>query len=485
MHDLVSSVGHWLKKCDARSRWLTIVLIATLPCLNLIVFSWLAAGTMVSRDQWYFMPMVRDYFTGNFHVSSLWETHSQHRTPGYKLLFLLNAHFFGLNMRVDVMLGLATLTVSVLLLMRRFRDTLSTESKAVPLWLGLASFAVAGFNLNQWYDTTYALTALGGYAGVLCFVILWLMLDTRLRHAEGDWEVKSPCLMLVFTLMVFAGGMGPALIASILGVTAIVMLLERKLDKAVLVLLAWLALCAVACELVYWGTGGIHIATPHSQPFTRVLIHNPSSILQYLLLSFASSLIPADAMEKHFRGLGQTLNLLTGVGVFCLYLGCTWIYLRLRMWKTTYLPAFLIAFSTLFILSTLAVRLPATGLEAATAPRYVLYSQLGNMGCLWILFHWFGGDHPRRPLLLNPLSCFAAAFLLYGLGVAALWSYYPSAARDVEEGTQEIVTGDFSRTDWLCPDTRLCRTGRDILIQYRLTPFAETPLAMAAGLKQP
>lgn len=484
MHDLISGTGNRLRKSDARSRWLTIALIAAFPCLNLAIFSWLAADTVVSRDQWYFIPMVRDYFTGNFHLFSLWETHSQHRTPGYKLLFLLNADFFRLNMRVEVMLGLAALTASVLLLMRRFRDTLPMDFKPANLWLGLTSFAISGFNLNQWYDTTYALTAFGGYAGILCFVVFWLMLDTRLRHVEGGQGVASLCLMLAFTLMVFAGGMGPALIASMLVVVTIVMLLERKPGKAAIVLLAWLTLCASVCELVYWGTSGIHIATPHSQPFSQVLVQNPSSVLQYLLLSSASSIIPADAMEKHFRGLGHTLNLMVGAAVICLYLGCAWIYLRLRMWKASYLPAFLIAFSMLFILSTLAVRLPATGLEAATAPRYVLYSQLGNLACLWILFHWFGSvGHPRPPSLLNPASCFAAAFLLYALGVVALWNYYPSAARNIEEGTQEILTGNFDHPDWLCPDIQLCRTGRGTLAQYQLRPFADRPRTAAGGTK--
>lgn len=481
MHDLISGVENRLRNSDAHNRWLTIALIAALPCLNLAVFSWLAADTVVSRDQWYFISMVRDYLTGNLHLFSFWQTHSQHRTPGYKLLFLLNAGFFGLNMRVEVMLGLAALTASVLLLMRRFRETLPTESRTTASWLGLASLAIFGFNLNQWYDTTYALTAFGGYAGVLCFVTLWLMLDTQLRHIGSSLGIASLCLMLAFTLMVFAGGLGPALIASMLGVVVIVMLLEGKLEKTTLVLLAWLALCASTCELVYWGTGGIHIATPHSQPFSQVLVENPSSVLQYLLLSFASSIIPADAMDKHFHGLGHTLNVIVGAGVICLYLGCAWIYLRLRMWKTSYLPAFLIAFSTAFILSTLAVRLPATGLEAATAPRYVLYSQLGNLGCLWILFQWYGSDrHPRRSSLLDPMSCFTAVFLIYALGVAALWSYYPSAARDVEAGTREILTGDFNHQDWLCPDIQLCRTGRATLVQYRLKPFAT-----ASETKQP
>ncbi len=362
MHGLPHRLEGLLRSGNARHRWLLVLLIAALPCINLLAFIWGTANTTIIEDQWYFMPMIRDYFAGQFHLSSLWVTHSQHRTPGYKLLFLANAALFGLDMRFEIMLGTATLVLAILLLMKRFRDTLPASTPYLTTLLGLTAIAIMGFNLNQWGSLVYALTALAGYTGILCFVWLWLLLDTQLRSGTSLRKAVGLSLALAFTLMSFAAGMGPALIVTLLLVPA-----GDHADRAPgrgrsrSCCSAALALSALICELIYWKTDGIVLRSPHSQPFMTVFMQDPVAVLEYLLLAFASSVIPADAIEKHFHGMGHTLNLLTGTGVMCVYAVCGLIYLRMRMWKASYLPAFLLAFSVLFVLSTLIVRLPSTG----------------------------------------------------------------------------------------------------------------------------
>ena len=121
MHGLPPRLEGLLRSENARDRWLLVLLITALPCINLLAFTWGTANAAIVEDQWHFIPMIRDYFTGQFHLSSLWVTHSPHRTPGYKLLFLANAVFFKLDMRLEALLGIAALTAGVLLLMKRFR----------------------------------------------------------------------------------------------------------------------------------------------------------------------------------------------------------------------------------------------------------------------------------------------------------------------------------------------------------------------------
>ena len=489
MHGLPPRLEGLLRSGNARDRWLLVLLIAALPCLDLLVFTWGAANTMITRDQWHFLPMIRDYFSGQFHAFSLWETHSQHRTPGYKLLFLANAALFGLDMRFEIMLGAATLVLAILLLMKRFRDTLPASAPYLTTLLGLAAIAITGFNLNQWGSLVYALTALAGYAGILCFVWLWLLLDTQLRSGTSAAKVAGLSLALAFTLMSFGAGMGPALIVTLLLVPAGVMLIERRVTKEQVMLLGALALSSLICELIYWRTDGIVLKSPHSQPFMSVFMQDPMATLQYLMLAFASSALPADAIEKHLHGLGHTLNLLTGAGVICIYAVCGLIYLRLRMWKASYLPAFLLAFSALFVLSTLIVRLPSTGLGTSEAPRYALYSQMGLIGCLWILFHWLAsrGDAPARPRrLLTPALCFGMAAIIYCMGLIAIWDFYPHMLNNNVRAVQEVLTGDFSQQqDWVCPNQKLCNEGRATLAQYHLNVFAGQPAAGSDARPQP
>lgn len=481
MYNVFPRIEGLLRSSHASRRWLLVILIAALPCLDLLAFTWGTANTMITRDQWHFMPMIRDYFTGHFQAFSLWETHSQHRTPGYKLLFLINGALFGLNMRLEIMLGVIALTTSVLLLMTRFLKTLPAGASVGIALMGLSAIAVSGFNLNQWADLIYALTALAGYAGVLCFVWLWLMLDTQLRLGTTPQKMAWLCLALVFTLMAFAGGMGPALIVTLLLVPAAIMFIERRVAKEQLTLLGLLLLCSIVCELVYWETPGIKLTSPHAQSFMEVFMQDPAATPEYVVLAFASSVIPADAMDKHFHGLGHVLNLLTGAGVICLYAICTFGYLRLRMWKASYLPGFLMVFSTLFTLSTLIVRLPSNGLGTSEAPRYVLYSQLGYFGCLWILFHWLAASSPSQPIRIGALACFTGVILLYVTGLSTLWGFYPYVVHNNGRMVQEVLTGDFPKPDGICPSPELCKEGQATLAQYHLNVFAAEPSASVEG----
>lgn len=462
-----------LLAADMQSRWRPILLIAALPLANLLVFIWGATNRAIIEDQWYFLPMVQDYFTGQFHLFSLWMTHSQHRTPGYKLLFLLNAIYFKLDMRLETVLGLVALAATLLLLMRRFRNALPRTASPGAALFGLLSITLLACNLNQWANLVYSLTALAGYVSVLCFVAIWLALDTRLRRGGSWYGLLALCLGLAFTLLAFAAGMGPAFIASLIVVPASVLWSEGRLEPAAVRLLAWVSLCAVVCEVLYWCTGGIHLSTPHAPSFLDIGASHPGQVLQFLVLSYAASLVPADAMEKHFPVLGHDLGLLVGFLVICLYAACAYWYLRLKLWKSSYLPAFLMAFSTLFILSTLVTRLPTAGVQGSVAPRYVLYSQLGLIGCLWILYQWRTSDAPPGRLrhFINAASLCGATALLYLLGLAALWTYHPQAVRNNEIAVQEVLKGDFAASDWVCLDRELCVQGRATLARYGLNVF--------------
>lgn len=463
-----------LLAADAQSRLRLIALIVALPLANLLAFTWGAANRAIVEDQWYFLPMIQDYFSGRFHLFSLWVTHSQHRTPGYKLLFLLNAIFFKLDMRLETMLGLVALAAGLLLIMWRFQDSLpETASPGIKL-LGLLSIALVACNLNQWANLVYSLTAFAGYVSVLCFVGIWLALDTHLRRGGGRYSVMLLSLGVAFTLFAFAAGMGPAFIASLIVIPIAIMQVEGHFKPAAIKLLAWLGLCMAACEALYWGTGGIHLSNPHAPSFLGLTATHPAETIEFFVLSYTASLIPIDAMEKHFPMFGRELGLVVGIGVIGLYAGCGYCYWRLKLWRASYVPAFLMAFSTLFILSTLVARLPTAGVQGSEAPRYVLYSQLGLIGCLWILYLWAASDASLGSLrrLAKPAFICGATALLYLVGLVALWSYHPQAVRNKEIAVREVLSGDFGATDWVCLDQALCAEGRATLIRYGLNVFA-------------
>ena len=86
-----------------------------------------------------------------------------------------------------------------------------------------------------------------------------------------------------------------------------------------------------------------------------VLLHDPVAVPEYLVLAFASSVMPAEALEKHLHGPGRMLDLLVGTGVICLYAACAYTYavdLRVHVKALFTRRAFLTGVSGFFILST-------------------------------------------------------------------------------------------------------------------------------------
>src|ERR1051325_11810415 len=56
----------------------------------------------VSRDQWEFLLVLDRFLSGDMDWGQLWQSHSEHVKPGYKLLFLLNGQHLGLDLMLEV-----------------------------------------------------------------------------------------------------------------------------------------------------------------------------------------------------------------------------------------------------------------------------------------------------------------------------------------------------------------------------------------------
>lgn len=451
--------------------WFTVVSIfAFIALLNIVVYSLSAANTIVSRDQWHFLPMVRDFFEGRYDFMTFWGTNSENRLPAYKLFFLIDAVILRLNMRGEIAVGLCALIVVVLLLMSRYRSGFANRSSYAALYLGLLAIAIAGLNLNQWDGLIYSLVSLAGYTGMLCTVLVWLMFDTQVRNGVSLVRTTSVFMFLAFSLLFFSSGTGPALVATLVIVLLVSIIVQWRADRNILILLGCLVLCSIVCELVYWESPGIAVSKPGSNQSLFEFLRHPIEAMQYLLLAFARSVTWVN---------GFYLNMTIGAGILFLYIFSVYTYIRLRMWSVTYMPAFLITYSVLFIFSTLVYRFPTFGVSVAGAPRYVPYSQLGYLGCIWIVFYWLStrvtnvkGRHTHFDLLVHPATFFGLVAVIYCLGLVSVWRIYPYQVHSNREAVRQILDGSFNGRNWYCPSVQLCSDGREILKRYNLNVFA-------------
>ena len=66
--------------------------------IAVILLASYAGKSVVTADQWHFLDVISAYYQHGFSFRDVWASHSQHRTPGYKTLFLLDAIYFRLNL---------------------------------------------------------------------------------------------------------------------------------------------------------------------------------------------------------------------------------------------------------------------------------------------------------------------------------------------------------------------------------------------------
>ena len=454
--------------------WLAVLVV---PLVNVFAYAWLEVTTVVSRDQWRFLPMVQDWYEGHFHWASLWLSHSQHRIPVYKLLFLLNAVLLQLDMRFEVMLGAALLGLAVMLLVKRFLEDVPANVPMQQRLLAAAAFTWLGLSLNQWDSLIYGLGALNGFGHLAAFTVFWLWLDATLRQGASGQTGAGLVALLAFILLCCAGGHGPAFLAAMFAVVAVAWYRSRPDEiKNSSRLLAALALAALAAELVYWFAGPL--APVKGGATLSQALAAPWRVPEYLLMSLASSALPVAGMEHH--GWPRSLSLLLGAVIALVYVWAIAVFTRRRLWSVTYVPAFLMTYSLLVMASVFLVRF-GEGLDTAAAPRYVLDNQLGLLGCFWTLVLWRSGGPQtsgaawQRWVSVPTLS---GAVLLTALAASLLlWRHSGDQRRMVAAAEQQVRAGDFEAQDWICPDVALCRAGAEFMKRERLNVFRDGPEA--------
>lgn len=451
-----------------------LMLLALLPLLNLFVYAWFCATTVISRDQWRLLPMLQDWSEGRFHVVSLWLSHSQHRIPAYKFLFLLDARFLGLDMRAEITLGCLALSLAVLFLLRRFLETAPVSGRERSM--GAAALVLLGLSLNQWSSLIYGLGALNGLGRVAAFVAFWLVLDGNLRQGTSTRAVLGLCTLLVFVLLCWAGGHGPAYLLAT-GLVLLAAYWREHAEPKGAASLPWLAVTALIAEAIYWFAGPLPPVHGSAGSVLHFVLHAPLRVVEYGLLALTSSAMPIEGMEHH--GWPRVLSLLTGAGIGGLYLAALLAFFHGKLWKRSWLPGFLMSYSLLLIASIFAARIGSEGMASATAPRYVLDTQLGLLGCFWSLFLWRTGRPAAAhglPERLTAVPLLFAAVLVLELGDAGLlWAHAGEQRRMAAEAAEQVQAGDFVSQDWLCPDPDLCNTGADYLKQQRLNVFRDRP----------
>lgn len=449
------------------------VLAAAAWFLLVLAYAWRTASDFVSRDQWHFLPVVDHYLSDTLDWHELWQSHSEHVKPGYKLLFILNARYLGLDMRVEIMAGILLLGLATLLLVREMRRP---TSGGAPLPV-LAWFAAAlvMMSFNQWANYGYGLLALGGFGGTLILLGLFFGFSRLLLQGLSPVATAGWVLLLALGIFGFSGARSPAVLGSCLLAAVLAYLLDPSARARVLRYALPLLLLAVACIGIYLSLlqlpPGRHMSLSDE---ARSILGDPLGAIAYVSGILAESMHDLLTAQRstHLQADIWALSLL-GYGM----LGwCLWRYFRAQLWRRSWVPLMLIAYSAAFTLEILIGRYGSgnNAFQGSIVPRYVFDSHLWMVGCAWILgLDWAVAATPLR--LRH--AALALLVLLVTLEVGNLYSVERMAASQAKAATgtleklQAVAAGTLSAEDlpaWACPDPDLCEQGIATLKRYHL-----------------
>lgn len=445
--------------------------------IAVILLAGYAGRSVITADQWHFLDVISAYYQHGFSFRDVWEGHGPHRTPVYKTLFLLDAIYFHLNVKLEIYAGIMALLAMAVMLYLRFRDSLRDRVSPLRLQLSFLVIATVIFSFNQWALYFYSLSTLDNFLGKIFFVLVWCYMDSGIRRALSYDFILKFCLAFLLLLLIFGEGMGAALIF----VALIVVLLSGFClsvwhDQKYRVLLIATLLTSILSQLIYWEVPPKLQGNGHLFDAMLAVFVHPWDALQYALATLGSSLLNAGWAQIS----SHTDAALYAVGtlVMLAYVAAVWLFFRNKMWQKTWLPLILMLYSILFLGLLLVGRYGTGNLASEAAPRYATDLQLGIVGILWVFYYARYSSQPVTGNWVKSLVVVSTVFVLI-MQVGSVFlvirsaPYMRKANLDFVQYMIHSQPSDYFNNPpaFFCPDAALCVEGVEILKEYGLKPF--------------
>ncbi len=453
----------------------------------LLVFAYAVhlGDAVVSRDQWSYMNMLDHALSGQLQWRELWSSNSEHAKPGYKILFILDAKYLGLDLKLEIYLGLLLLGAAMLMLARDLRASLVTA----PSTAWAASLLGAGLvfmSFNQSANYTYSLLALGGFAGTLLQYWFFSRFSRLLIDGAGLGARVGLMAILLAGAWGFSGARSPA----VLGATLITAGLAAWLDPAMrqrvrlalpVFAVGFLALAVYVVMLrsmmltrVGAGTGP-HLGHLSYGEELQAVLMNPLGSLSYVFGLLVTSMVNLKTLLDYMPVTAA--DVLFGCLSIALLTWGLWRYFAARHWQRTWVPLLLILYSGLFVLEVLVARFGSDRdiAHGSSVPRYVFDSHLWLVGVAWIAGLEWTRPAPRQALLQAlPVLALLCIVVTEGCNLGLALHLAPYSARgqaDIQAKMHAVVTGSApveTLPEWNCPSVSACRYGVDVLREYHL-----------------
>ncbi|MHB8404767.1 MAG: hypothetical protein ACYDCJ_05015 [Gammaproteobacteria bacterium] len=462
------------------SRNYSDVLVYAVSFLFFIAITLLAsyAGrSIITNDQWHYLGIIKDYYQHQLSFSDLWSGHGVHRQPIYRLLFLIDAIYFHLNVKLEIYVGLSALLLMSILIYSHYKASLQNIVSPLKSQLGFLVIAAVLFSFNQWALYFFSLSALDEFLGNLLFVWLWCYMDVGIRRSLTHGFIVIFGLIYTLLLLAFGEGRGAAVIIA----TLIVVFLAGRSQNGLTnpkfrLLVAVTVVCSIGSQLIYWYVPPrLEQSGQLINNFLYVLTHLWGAI-QFSVFTLGSSLL--NRLWVDYYSNYRPAMYIIGIVVIFGYMYAAWLFIKYRMWKKTWLPLVFVLYSLLFLGLLVVGRYGADYIGSTGAPRYATDLQFGIIGILWIFFYAYNSVSPFPGMRIKSIIVCSITFvILMQIGSGLLMVKIAASYKRFDQNfvhyivNLKPVENPSTHRVSLCPNLALCIQGIEILKRYNLKPF--------------
>ena len=374
--DLTSNEGRLMNRISRNMLPLFIIFVFT----GYFLFYIHSITVNVAWQGWFCqVPLIEKFYSRTITMQDLMTRFGEHGMLGYNILFLINTIFFKLSVFFDAYLNLFLIVLATAIIYVVYRRTMVERANALLYNGGFALIAFIMFSISQQSSGSMETQV---RIGEVLFFLTTFVIERYFYASLGIAAYFYSFLLILISINIFGTMYSFAWVPGLFFVGAIQKFVHKKkcgLFYLYVILLMSICVYLYFIEYAYSLRGNIHAAN------LNVLM-----VAKYMLGCFSGGTLGTTLFLEHY--INRQTMFINGFVVFSIYLYSLFIFVKSRMWKISYLPVLLMAYTVSVSFIITIGRYSELDWVWGMNYWYAVHYKYGLVGCVWILLYAFQGN---------------------------------------------------------------------------------------------
>lgn len=353
--------------------------------LNAAVFTVLCADPFLRADAWFVVKnILMPCSAGNCSMELFFTLRgaADHAQPVQKLLFLLNAAWLDLDLRLDAAIGFCFLVLTFLWIVRAQQFAYRRGGLAQPMQFAPVA-ACTLFSLNAPVIYAWPLVTMG-FMGT--FLAIWLCTMAN-RVLAGDDRRAWPLSLSALLVLLAGDDIGKVGVLAVIISCALPSVDKNMRRRSALVVVMLMA--GLLTYQLFRANVDVYLPTNRNDISVAAIVDFYSSdwlrAPYVILAALSNGVLLKSHLTRLVNDYAALAQVVMGLFIAFCFARAVTIHIQRRMWERTVVPLFLMLFSMGMIAGIILYRVPELGAEYINQPRYARPLGIGVVGALWIL----------------------------------------------------------------------------------------------------